>query len=209
MKSFVISSPQSALLHLSPQIVEVSPAVRDTPWHRWYSSPVGFPLKSQLHSAFFFSPSQLFHCLKVFSRLRKELQNVSLQRMFASCVDFTTGFLQAMVPRYRPLWCGCVTRPSSLLQRSASSTHHVCLDVGTEVARCGCQKNKTHAPPVATCVFVTVQQALIIKRPLGIEWKVFSQVQICISIWFRILKGNIALFSGLCLFYNLNNFVKA
>lgn len=29
--------------HLSPQIVGVSPAAPDTPWHRWYSSPGGFP----------------------------------------------------------------------------------------------------------------------------------------------------------------------
>lgn len=136
----VLSSPLSAH-HLSPQIVEVSPAVRDTPWHRWYSSPVGFPLKSQLHTAFF--PPQLFLCLKVFLRLTKELHTVSPQRMFPICVDFTTGFLQAMPPRHRPLWCGCVARPSSLLQRSASSAHHVCLDVGTEVARYRCQKTQT------------------------------------------------------------------
>lgn len=31
--------------HLSPQIVGVSPAAPDTPWHRWYSSPGGFRLQ--------------------------------------------------------------------------------------------------------------------------------------------------------------------
>lgn len=41
----LMASPHSAH-HLSPQIVGVSPAARDTPWHRWYSFPVRF--KSQL-----------------------------------------------------------------------------------------------------------------------------------------------------------------
>jgi len=65
------------------------------------------------------------------------LQTVYPPRIVASCVDFTTGFLQAMPPRHPPLrWCRCVARPSSLLLRSASSAHHAGLDVGTEVARC-------------------------------------------------------------------------
>lgn len=51
-----MSSPHSAH-HLSPQIVGVSPAARDTPWHRWYSSPGGFP--SEIATC----PQRLFVCL--------------------------------------------------------------------------------------------------------------------------------------------------
>lgn len=116
----IISSPQSCH-HVSPQRVEVSPAVRDTPWHRWYSSPVGFPLNLS-GACFSFLLLLLLplvsQCREVISGLLTELQTLSPQRIFAWCVDFTTGFLQAMPPRHPPppRWCGCAARPSPLLQ---------------------------------------------------------------------------------------------
>lgn len=55
---------------LSPQIVEVSPAAQDTPWHRWYSSPdFRIPLKPKLiqKRLLSFSPLSLsLSCLLVF-----------------------------------------------------------------------------------------------------------------------------------------------
>lgn len=49
--------------HLSPQTVEVSPDARDTPSHRWYSSPTGFPHQAQLVRSVFVGLFLPLRCL--------------------------------------------------------------------------------------------------------------------------------------------------
>lgn len=80
---------------LSPQTAEVSPVERDTPWHRWYSSPVGFPLKSQLIRRGFFL--RCVGAVKQSLVSHRSAHSSSMGAFFPlSCVDLATGFLQAI-----------------------------------------------------------------------------------------------------------------